>query len=160
MEIEGKVAVVSGGGSGIGRALATALATAVASVVVGEVLDPDEVAELTLNAVRENRFMVTPYPQVLDMYRLKGADYDGWIAGMRRYSMRAGLPEAWTSADKTGTGDYGSTNDIGIAYGPDGRKVLLGIMTRSAADDPKAQALRPVIGELTTQVVGSLISPS
>ena len=24
--------------------------------------------------------MVTPHPQVLDMYRLKGADYDGWIA--------------------------------------------------------------------------------
>ena len=72
--------------------------------------------------------------------------------------MRAGLPEAWTSADKTGTGDYGSTNDIGMRGQP-AAKVLLGIMTRSAAD-PKAQALRPVIGELTTQVVGSLISPS
>jgi beta-lactamase class A len=33
-------------------------------------------------------------------------------------------------------------------------------MTRSAADDPKAQALRPVIGELATQVVGTLISPN
>ena len=41
-------------------------------------------------------------------------------------SIAAGLPEAWTSADKTGSGDYGSTNDIGIAYGPDGRKLLLG----------------------------------
>jgi NAD(P)-dependent dehydrogenase (short-subunit alcohol dehydrogenase family) len=57
-------------------------------VAAGEVLDPEEVAELTLNAVRENRFMVTPHPQVLDMYRLKGADYDGWIAGMRRYRRR------------------------------------------------------------------------
>jgi len=85
---------------------------------------------------------------------------EDWMRANATSSMRAGLPEAWTSADKTGTGDYGSTNDIGIAYGPDGRKVLLGIMTRSAADDPKAQALRPVIGELTTQVVGSLISPS
>lgn len=88
MEIESKVAFVTGGGSGIGRALATALATAGASVVVGEVLDPGDVAELTLNAVRENRFMVTPHPEVLDMYRLKGADYDGWIAGMRRYRRR------------------------------------------------------------------------
>ena len=85
---------------------------------------------------------------------------EDWMRANATSSMRAGLPEAWTSADKTGTGDYGSTNDIGIAYGPDGQKVLLGIMTRSAADDPKAQALRPVIGELTTQVVGSLISPS
>ena len=57
-------------------------------VAAGEVLDPGEVAELTLNAVRENRFMVTPHPQVLDMYRLKGTDYDGWIAGMRRYRRR------------------------------------------------------------------------
>jgi NAD(P)-dependent dehydrogenase (short-subunit alcohol dehydrogenase family) len=57
-------------------------------VAAGEVLEPDAVAELTLNAVRENRFMVTPHPQVLDMYRLKGADYDGWIAGMRRYRRR------------------------------------------------------------------------
>jgi hypothetical protein len=57
-------------------------------VAAGEVLDPGDVAELTLNAVRENRFMVTPHPQVLDMYRLKGTDYDGWIAGMRRYRRR------------------------------------------------------------------------
>lgn len=57
-------------------------------VAAGEVLEPDAVAELTLNAIRGNRFMVTPHPQVLDMYRLKGADYDGWIAGMRRYRHR------------------------------------------------------------------------
>ena len=46
-------------------------------------------------------------------------------------SMRAGLPEGWTTADKTGNGDYGSTNDVGIAYGPDGQRVLLAIMTRA-----------------------------
>lgn len=32
-------------------------------------------------------------------------------------SVRAGLPLGWTTADNTGTGDYGSTNDIGVAYG-------------------------------------------
>jgi beta-lactamase class A len=71
-------------------------------------------------------------------------------------SMRAGLPDGWTSADKTGNGDYGSSNDIGIAYGPDGKKLLLGIMTRSAADNPKAENLRTLIGELTKQLVSAL----
>jgi NAD(P)-dependent dehydrogenase (short-subunit alcohol dehydrogenase family) len=59
-----------------------------AVVAAGEVLDPDRVAALTLNAVRENRFLVLPHPQVLDMYRQKGADYDGWLVGMRRYRAR------------------------------------------------------------------------
>lgn len=71
-------------------------------------------------------------------------------------SMRAGLPQGWTSADKTGSGDYASTNDVGIAYGPDGRKVLLAMMTRTASDDPKAENLRPLIGELTKQIVSTL----
>lgn len=45
-------------------------------------------AQVTVDAVRENRFLVLPHPHVLDMYRRKGDDYDGWIAGMRRYQRR------------------------------------------------------------------------
>ncbi|MBV9515977.1 MAG: dehydrogenase, partial [Mycobacteriaceae bacterium] len=59
-----------------------------AVVSAGEVLGPDAVAALTVGAMRENRFLVLPHPEVLDMYRQKGADYDGWIAGMRRYRDR------------------------------------------------------------------------
>jgi beta-lactamase class A len=81
---------------------------------------------------------------------------DDWMRGNVTSSMRAGLPNGWTSADKTGSGDYGSTNDVGIAYGPDGRKLLLAIMTRSAADDPKAENDRSLLGELTTLVVSTL----
>ena len=71
--------------------------------------------------------------------------------------MRAGLPEGWTTADKTGNGDYGSTNDIGIAYGPEGRRLLLAIMTRSQANDPKAANNRSLIGELTTLLMPWLL---
>lgn len=46
---------------------------------------------------------------------------DEWMRANVTSSMRAGLPQGWTSADKTGSGDYASTNDVGIAYGPDGR---------------------------------------
>lgn len=76
-----------------------------------------------------------------------------WMRGNQTSSIRAGLPPGWTSADKTGSGDYGSTNDVGIVYGPDGRRVLLSIMTRSQANDPKAVGLRPLIGELAALVL-------
>lgn len=82
---------------------------------------------------------------------------EDWMRANQTSSVRAGLPEGWTTADKTGSGDYGSTNDVGIAYGPDGQRVLLAVMTRSQADDPKADNLRPLIGELTAAVLPSLL---
>lgn len=57
--------------------------TAVTSA--GEVIGPDRVAALTIEAVNDGRFLVLPHPAVLDMYRHKGSDYERWIAGMRRY---------------------------------------------------------------------------
>lgn len=85
---------------------------------------------------------------------------EDWMRGNTTSSMRGGLPPGWTSADKTGSGDYGSTNDVGIAYGPDDRRVLLAVMTRSQADNPKAENLRPLITELTTLAVPWLINPN
>lgn len=79
-----------------------------------------------------------------------------WMRANETSSMRAGLPPGWTTADKTGSGDYGTANDIGIAYGPDGQHVLLAMMTRSQGDDPAAETLRPVIGELTALVLPHL----
>jgi beta-lactamase class A len=79
-----------------------------------------------------------------------------WMRANETSSMRTGLPPGWTTADKTGSGDYGTANDVGIAYGPDGQHVLLAMMTRSQADDPAAETLRPVIGELTALVLPRL----
>ncbi|KHO26150.1 beta-lactamase [Mycolicibacterium setense] len=80
-----------------------------------------------------------------------------WMRANETSSVRAGLPEGWTTADKTGSGDFGSTNDVGIAYGPDGQQLLLAVMTRSQADDPKADNLRPLIGELAALILPSLL---
>jgi NAD(P)-dependent dehydrogenase (short-subunit alcohol dehydrogenase family) len=63
---------------------------AAAVVNAGEVIGPDRVAEMTVEAVREDRFLVLPHPAVLDMYRHKGGDYERWIAGMRRYQRTLG----------------------------------------------------------------------
>lgn len=85
---------------------------------------------------------------------------EDWMRGNTTSSMRAGLPPGWSTADKTGAGDYGSTNDIGIAYGPAGERILLAVMTRSRSDDPKAANLQPLIGEVTAQVLPWLLDES
>jgi len=72
------------------------------------------------------------------------------------HSIRAGLPPGWTTADKTGAGGFGSTNDIGIAYGPAGERILLSIMTRTRTDDPDAQWLQPLITDVTALVLPEL----
>lgn len=79
-----------------------------------------------------------------------------WLRGNQTSSMRAGLPDGWTTADKTGSGDYGTSNDVGIAYGPDGRRLLLSLMVRSSGADPDAPSLRPLIGELAALLVPEL----
>ncbi|MFD4294553.1 SDR family oxidoreductase [Rhodococcus sp. NPDC058532] len=63
--------------------LSAAAAKAVTSA--GKVLEPAQVAADTLAAIDEERFLILPHPQVLDMFRHKGADYDRWLRGMRRY---------------------------------------------------------------------------
>ena len=83
---------------------------------------------------------------------------EDWMRANETSSMRPALPPGWTIADKTGSGDYGSTNDVGVAYGPSGQRVLLAQMTRSQANDPKAQNLRPLIGELTTMLIPELLA--
>ncbi|CAN3127711.1 SDR family NAD(P)-dependent oxidoreductase [Mycobacterium sp. smrl_JER01] len=49
------------------------------------VITAADVAAATIEAMREDRFLVLPHPELLEMYRHKGGDYDRWISGMRRY---------------------------------------------------------------------------
>lgn len=51
----------------------------------GAVITADEVAELVLAAIAAEHFLILPHPEVLEMYRRKGADYDRWLRGMRRF---------------------------------------------------------------------------
>lgn len=83
---------------------------------------------------------------------------EDWMRANETSSMRAGIPPDWTTADKTGSGDYGTTNDVGIAYGPQGQRVLLAIMTRSASNRMDAENKRPVIGEIAAAVFPALLN--
>jgi len=65
--------------------------------------------------------------------------------------IRAGLPAGWPVADKTGTGDYGSANDIAVIWPPGRAPVVLAVyLTQPGKDDqPRseihAQAARIVV---------------
>jgi NAD(P)-dependent dehydrogenase (short-subunit alcohol dehydrogenase family) len=49
------------------------------------VLQPAEVAQAVVDALREERFHVLPHPVVAEYVKRKGADVDRWIAGMQRW---------------------------------------------------------------------------
>jgi len=82
---------------------------------------------------------------------------EDWMRANETSSIRPGLPEGWTTADKTGSGDYASTNDVGIAYGPQGQRLLLAIMTRTQTDNADTPNNRPLIGEVTRALVPWLL---
>jgi NAD(P)-dependent dehydrogenase (short-subunit alcohol dehydrogenase family) len=54
----------------------------------GAVLDPAAVAEVVLAGLETETFLILPHPEVLEFFRRKGADYDRWLAGMRRLQAR------------------------------------------------------------------------
>jgi beta-lactamase class A len=121
--------------------------------------------ELELNTALPNDPRDTSTPRALGLGfetlltgNALGADrrtLENWMRANVTSSMRAGLPAGWTSADKTGSGDYGSTNDVGIAYGSEGQRLLISIMTRSDKD-PKAENNRQLIGDVTAMLVQTL----
>jgi NAD(P)-dependent dehydrogenase (short-subunit alcohol dehydrogenase family) len=51
-------------------------------------LEPDEVAEAVVDALREERFLVLPHPEVAGYFQRKAGDYDRWLRGMRRLRER------------------------------------------------------------------------
>jgi NADP-dependent 3-hydroxy acid dehydrogenase YdfG len=49
------------------------------------VLEPSDVADLCLDAIRNERFLVLPHAEVATYVERKAADRDRWLAGMRRF---------------------------------------------------------------------------
>lgn len=54
----------------------------------GALLEPDAVADEVLEAVRADRFLVLPHPEVHGYEQAKVADRDRWLAGMRKLLRR------------------------------------------------------------------------
>ena len=72
--------------------------------------------------------------------------------------IRAGLPPGWTVADKTGGARYGTTNDLGVAEGPAGERLQLGVMTRTRTDDPDAPLMQPLVADVTRLALPGLLA--
>ena len=49
------------------------------------VMEPEFVAGACLDAMREERFLVLPHPEVETYFQRKANDYDRWLRGMRRF---------------------------------------------------------------------------
>ena len=47
-------------------------------------LEPEDIAEAMWQALRDDRFLVLPHPEVAEYYRLRAADPDRWLAGMNK----------------------------------------------------------------------------
>ncbi|MFK0266429.1 class A beta-lactamase [Streptomyces angustmyceticus] len=68
---------------------------------------------------------------------------------------RAALDKDWTVADKTGTGSYGTGNDVGVAWTPDGTPIVLAVLTGKTeqaadADDPLIASVTRVLAQAVT----------
>jgi len=53
------------------------------------IIEPEQLAETVVDAIREERFHVLPHPEVEEYVRRKGDDIDRWLHGMRRLRRQA-----------------------------------------------------------------------
>ena len=51
-------------------------------------LEPDEVADIVLEHLERDAFLILTHPQVRDYMQRKATDYDRWVSGMNRLQMR------------------------------------------------------------------------
>jgi beta-lactamase class A len=68
--------------------------------------------------------------------------------------IQAGFPAGWRVADKTGTGAYGTTNDVGIVFPPQGQPVIVAIYYTGSS--PDAQSDSKVVADAAAIVARTL----
>jgi beta-lactamase class A len=68
--------------------------------------------------------------------------------------IRAGVPPGWKVADKTGTGSYGTSNAIGVAWPPGGAPIVIAVFFTQPAKD--ADARSDVVAAATRAVAAAL----
>jgi beta-lactamase class A len=72
-----------------------------------------------------------------------------WLIGNKTGDtrLRAGLPAGWRIGDKTGSGERGTTNDVGVFWPPDRAPVIVSIyLTQTAASPTQRNATLAAVG--------------
>ena len=70
--------------------------------------------------------------------------------------IRAGVPHGWKVADKTGNGDWGTRNDIAIAWPPSGAPVVIAVLShRGSANATSDDALLADATKTAVTALGS-----
>jgi len=54
------------------------------------VISPEDLADVVIQGMAEEQFLILPHPQVLEYYKRKANDYDRWLGGMRRFASKVG----------------------------------------------------------------------
>ncbi len=54
------------------------------SFLAASALEPAQVADAVVQAIRDERFLILPHPEVAEFFLRKASDYDRWLRGMRR----------------------------------------------------------------------------
>jgi beta-lactamase class A len=69
----------------------------------------------------------------------------------------AGLPTDWKVADKTGAGDHGSNNDIGVLYPPTGKPILIAsYLTGTTITTDERNAIHADIAQAVAASIGMM----
>lgn len=93
----------------------------------------------------------TPMAMGLSLYQLLLSDVlspihreqlKAWMFGNTTGATRikAGIPTDWKIADKTGSGDYGTANDIAVVWPAQGKPVVISIYSTQHKQDAKARS--------------------
>jgi beta-lactamase class A len=82
----------------------------------------------------------------------------GWLVGNKTGDtrLRAGLPSDWRVGDKTGSGEKGTTNDVGVIWPSSGRQPIFvsAYLTGSAPEADHRNATLAAVGRAITDALG------
>ena len=134
---------------------------------IGDEITNPERFEPELNEVKPGETHDTSTPKALatslQTYTLedtlseeKRALLIDWLTGNATGDplIRAGTPEDWVVADKSGAGSYGTRNDIAIIWPPEGDPIVLAIL--SSRDQVDADTDDKLIEEAAKEVIEQL----